>query len=59
MKSECAVRAAERPTTGPLSAVMRSLGWVEKAWVVCWKVGEVVRRVHRGRLRGFELGLDD
>lgn len=36
MKSECAVRAALRPTVGPFRAVMRSLGCVAKAWVVCW-----------------------
>lgn len=36
MKSEWAVNAALRPTVGPFRAVMRILGWVEKAWVVCY-----------------------
>jgi hypothetical protein len=34
MKSEKAIKAADRPTAGPLSAEMRIFGWCEKVCVM-------------------------
>lgn len=39
MKSDQAIRAAERPIAGPFRAVTRILGCVEKAWVMARLLG--------------------
>lgn len=49
MKSACAIRAAERPTAGPLRATTRILGWEMKVRVMSMLLMAKPRRmVSRG-----------